>query len=258
VTGRDVEVAGLRIHVDQAGSGPPLVVLHHSTGPFWTPFYDQLAQSFSVIAPDMPGYGRSERPEDARSPRDLAVFTLQLIDALDLDTVHLVGLGLGGWVAAELATMAQRRLSTLTLVGAAGIKPREGMIHDPMMEGWIDYEKYSFSTEDAYVEVFGEAEPSQDILDLWDYSREMTARITWKPWMWTVSLPMLVKGVQTPSLVVWGAHDRIVPLDCAHQYVELLQNARLEILEDAGHVVDLEEPEALAKLIAGLAATGRK
>src|SRR2546430_14909159 len=169
VTGREVEVAGLRIHVDEAGTGEPLLVLHHSTGPFWTPFYDNLAASFRVIAPDMPGYGRSARPDDARSPRDLGVLLLQLIDELDLDRVHLVGLGLGGWVAAEMATMAQRRLSTLTLVGAAGIKPRKGMIHDPMMEGWIDYEKYSFSTEEGYAHVFGEGDPSQEVLDLWDY-----------------------------------------------------------------------------------------
>jgi pimeloyl-ACP methyl ester carboxylesterase len=232
-------------------------VLHHSTGPFWTPFHDHLAQTFSVIAPDMPGYGRSERPEDARSPRDLGVLLIQMLDELDLDQVHLAGLGMGGWVAAEIATMAQRRLSTLTLVGAAGIKPRDGMIHDPMMEGWIDYEKFSFSTEAAYREVFGEGDPPQEIIDLWDYSREMTARITWKPWMWTVALPTLVRGVRTPSLVVWGARDRVVPLDCGHQYTELLQNARLEILEDAGHVIDLEQPEVLAKMITEFAATGR-
>ena len=53
----------------------------------------------------------------------------------------------------------------------------------------------SFSTDDAYVNVFGEGDPSQDIMDLWDYSREMTARITWKPWMWTVALPMLVATI---------------------------------------------------------------
>ena len=68
---------------------------------------------------------------------------------------------------------------------------------------------------------------------------------------------MLVKGIKTPALVVWGAHDRIVPLDCGEQYAQLLQNARLEVLEDAGHVVDLEQPEALAKLITQFAEIGR-
>jgi pimeloyl-ACP methyl ester carboxylesterase len=256
VTGRDVEVAGLRIHVDEAGTGEPVVVLHHSTGPFWNPFYDELAGSMHVIGPDMAGYGRSERPVDARSPRDLAILNLQLLDALDLDRVHLVGLGFGGWIAAEMATMAQRRLSTMTLVGPAGIKPRDGFIHDPMMQGWIDYEKACFSSDEAFEEIFG-SDPAAEVVQLWDYSREMTARLSWKPWMWTVPLPSLLKGVATPTQVVWGTQDRIVPLDCGEQYVEQLQNAHLEIIEGAGHVIDLERPEVLAQLVVDFAGTGR-
>ena len=96
--------------------------------------------------------------------------------------------------------------------------------------------------------MFGE-EPVQEVVDLWDYSREMTARVTWKPWMWSLQFPALLQGVRTPSLVVWGGADAIVPLECGRQYVEVLPNARLEVVEDAGHVVDLEEPERLAGLI---------
>ena len=92
-------------------------------------------------------------------------------------------------------------------------------------------------------------------VELWDRSREMTARITWKPWMWSGQLPSLLRGVATPSLVVWGQHDRIVPLDCGQQYYELLADARLEIVYDAGHTVDLEQPELLAQLIADFVAT---
>jgi pimeloyl-ACP methyl ester carboxylesterase len=114
ITRRDVEVAGLGIHVATAGAGPPLLVLHRSTGPMWTPFYDELSRTYELIAPDLPGYGESERPETARSPRDLAILMVRSLDALGHDAVHAVGLGLGGWVLAELATMAPRRLSTMT------------------------------------------------------------------------------------------------------------------------------------------------
>ena len=103
--------------------------------------------------------------------------------------------------------------------------------------------------------MFG-AEPVQDVLDVWDYSREMTARVTWKPWMWSLQLPDLLKGVRTRSLVVWGEADAIVPLECGRQYVEVLQNATLEVIAGAGHVVDLEEPERLARLISDFAAAG--
>jgi pimeloyl-ACP methyl ester carboxylesterase len=252
LTDRKVEVGDLLIHVNQAGSGPPCVVLHHSTGPFWSAFHDRLAESFTVVSPDMPGFGQSTRPDDARHPAHLAVLLNQLLDTEGLDQVHLLGFGLGGWIAAEMATMHQGRLLTLTLVGAAGILPRQGYIHDPMTESWTDYARLGFRDDEHFVAVFGE-EPIEQVTQLWDYSREMTARITWKPWMWSLPLPTLLRGVRTPTLVVWGEQDRVVPLDCGHQYAEALPNATLEIVPDAGHVVELEEPERLAGLLASRA-----
>jgi pimeloyl-ACP methyl ester carboxylesterase len=207
-----------------------------------------------VLAPDLSGYGRSERLEAARSPRDLAILCLRALDDLEPEPVHLVGLGLGGWVAAEIATMSPRRLASLTLVGAAGIKPRTGFIHDPMMSGYIDYAQIGFHDEGRYEAIFG-PDPSDEMVAMWDRSREMTARITWKQWMWSLQLPELLRGVSTPSLVVWGRHDRVVPLDCAEQYHDLLGDARLEIVETAGHLVDLECPELLSTLIIDFVAT---
>lgn len=253
VAERDVEVGSLLVHLSEAGDGPPLVVLHHSTGPMWSAFYDSLAESFSVTAPDVPGYGQSTRPVTARTPGHLATLLNQLFHANGFEQIHLVGLGFGGWIAAELAAMDQHRLATLTLVGAAGIRPRDGLIHDPMAESWTAYARASFRNGEAFAAVFGE-EPPQEVIDLWDYSREMTARVTWKPWMWSLQLPDLLKGVQTPALVIWGDEDAIVPLDCGRQYVEALPNARLEIVEGAGHVIDLEHPDRLAALIAGFVA----
>jgi pimeloyl-ACP methyl ester carboxylesterase len=252
-TERTVDVAGLQVHINEGGSGSPLVLLHHSTGPLLTPFIDRITESFAVVAPDLPGYGQSERPVMARSARDIAVLMVQLLDTLELEHVQLVGLGFGGWIAAEMATMAQRHLDGLTLVGAAGIRPHEGYIDDPMMSGWIDYARRSFKDDESFEREFG-AEPAAELVDVWDRSREMTARLTWKPWMWSGSLPTTLAGVRIPVLLVWGRHDRIVPLDCAEQYADILPDARLEIVEDAGHVVDLEQPDTLARLVADFAA----
>lgn len=256
VTSRDVEVAGLSLHVNELGSGEPLVLLHHSTGPLWGKLHDELARSAHVIAVDLPGYGQSARPSHARSPRDLAIYISQLLDVLELDRVHLVGFGFGGWTAAELATMNQRALTSLTLVGAAGIKPRTGFIHDPLMNGFIEYMRVGFSRDDLFDEVFG-TEPAQELINLWDYSREMTTRLTWKQWMWNLSLPHLLQGVNTPTLLIWGEQDRVVPLDCAEQYAHVLPHARLETVAGAGHLVELEQPESVARLIAGAVTTTR-
>src|SRR5579875_2696000 len=89
-----LDVAGKKVRVLHDGSGAPLVVLHHSTGnPGWLPFYERLAESFSVYVPDMPGYGQSERPDWARDPRDIAIRIGRLIDRLGLQRMTLVELG---------------------------------------------------------------------------------------------------------------------------------------------------------------------
>jgi pimeloyl-ACP methyl ester carboxylesterase len=104
-----------------------------------------------------------------------------------------------------------------------------------------------------FEETFG-AEPGAELLTLWDLSREMTARITWKPWMWTISLPTLLRGVVTPALVVWGDDDCVVPRDCGEQYAELLVNGRLELMASCGHLVDLEQPAELVAQVMSLIA----
>jgi len=252
-TTRTVQVAGLDVFLREAGSGEPLLVLHHSTGNLsFSPFMEKLAESFAVIAPDLPGYGQSTQPAWARSPRDVALLTLQLLDVLELDQVHLVGLGFGGWIAAELAVSSQARLKSLTLIGAAGIQPREGEIFDQMLVVWEKYVARCHRDEDSFEATYGE-EPHEDVIRVWDFNREMTARLNWKPWMFSRQLPHLLGGVKTPALVIWGDTDRVVPVDTGKQYVELLPNARLETVAQAGHHVDVEQPDALAKLITDFA-----
>jgi pimeloyl-ACP methyl ester carboxylesterase len=216
--------------------------------PGWLPFFDELAQQFSLTVPDLPGYGQSERPEWARDPRDMAVLMNRLVDRLDLRDVTLIGAGLGGFIAAEMAALNQSRLKSLVLIGAAGLQPDEGEIMDQMLVDFEEYAKAAFSSDAAYAKVFGEA-ASAEIKQLWDYSREMTARITWKPYMFSRRLAPVLGEIQVPALVVHGANDRVVPVACARQYVRGLANAKLEIVEGAGHSVELEHPEKVAGMI---------
>jgi pimeloyl-ACP methyl ester carboxylesterase len=244
-----IDLAQRKLRLMQGGMGDPVVVLHHSTGgPGWIPLYDKLADSFTVTVPDLPGYGQSERPEWAREPRDLGILMLQALQKLGLNGVHLVGLGFGGFVAAEMATMDQARLKSLTLVGAPGIQPRQGEIVDQMLVDFDEYVKAGFRDDATFAGLFGEVVPD-DVKQLWDFSREMTARVTWKPYMFNRRLPYLLGEVATPTLLIWGEKDVIVPIDVANQYQASLKNAKLEIVPKAGHLVDLEEPGTVASLI---------
>jgi pimeloyl-ACP methyl ester carboxylesterase len=248
-TDRRVEVAGTQLHLARGGSGDPLLVLHHDIGsPGWLPLHQQLAEHFDVLAPSHPGYDRSDRPDWMRSVRDVAVVYQWLLADLKLEHVTLVGLGFGGWIAAEMATMAPRAFRRLVLVGAMGIQPDDGEILDQALLNYIDYARAGFHDRRAFDADFG-AEPSTDQLETWDRNREMSFRIAWKPYMYSQTLPHLLGGVQAPALVVWGAEDRIVPRSSGERYARSLPNARLEIVDSAGHCVGLEQPAELASLI---------
>ena len=245
------EVAGLSVRYLQGGSGPNAVVLHHSSGNLgWVPFYEALAQNFTVIVPDLPGYGQSERPVWARDPRDIAILMSRFLAQVAPDKPTLVGLGFGGFIAAELAAINQERVGSLVLVGAAGLQPDEGEILDQMLLSYSEYVAAGFRDEERFTDIFGE-EVTEEVRELWDFSREMTARLSWKPYMFNRRLAPVLSEVQTPALVVAGSEERVIPLTCARQYAAALPNATLEIFEGAGHYVDYEEPQALAALIAG-------
>lgn len=239
----------------RGGSGDPLVLLPHDTGvDGWGAFHEALAASNDVIAPVLPGYDDTPRFEWMRHVRDMAIAMQLLVDRLNPGPLTLVGLGFGGWIAAEMAVMSQARLRRLVVVGPAGIKPAEGEITDQFLLSHTAYVRAGFAAAAAYDASYGgEAGSEEDIdrLVRWDENREMTGRIAWKPHMYDPALPALLTEVRTPALVVWGREDGVVPVVCARQYADALPHARLEILDGVGHHIDIEQPRALAGLIAG-------
>lgn len=242
-------MSGLGLRYLRGGTGKPIVVLHHSTGnPGWAPFHAALAAHAAVIAPDLPGYGQSARPDWAREPRDLAILMLQALERRGAEDVALVGLGFGGFVAAEMLTMNRSRISHAVLVGAPGHQPDDGEILDQMMVDYHEYVAAGFSSKEKYLATFGD-ERGTAFRELWDFSREMTARLTWKPYMFNRRLAPLLREVETPVLLVWGSADAVVPPVVGRQYLAALPNARLEVLPGAGHFVEYEEPDRLARLI---------
>jgi pimeloyl-ACP methyl ester carboxylesterase len=250
-----VEVAGGKVQMLRAGSGRPLVVLHHDVGnPGWLPFYDTLADGFAVHVPSHPGFGRSDRPEWMRTVRDTAILYQWMLRQLSMGPVTLVGLGFGGWIAAEMAMMCYHSLSHLVLVNPLGFQPQQGEILDQFLINTIDYVRSGFENQEKYVELYT-AEPPLDQLEQWEINREMTSRIAYKPYMYDQTLSPLIRGVSVPTLIVWGAQNRIVPLICGQQYREAIAGARLETISGAGHFLEVEKPAELAKLVKEFAAS---
>ena len=245
-----VELAGVKLHLARAGSGRPVLVLHHDIGsPDRLTFYDELANRFDVLVPHHPGYGKSERPQWLRSVRDVGVMYQSMLSDLAVDRVSLIGLGFGGWIAVEMAMMAPRDFHRLVLVGAMGLKPPEGDILDQAIVSYLDYARAGFHDQAAFANIYGDV--STDQLVEWNLCREMCFRIAWKPYMYSQTLPHLLGGVRAPALVVWGDDDKVVPKSAGERYAALLPKARFETVRTAGHCVEMEQPRALARLVIG-------
>jgi pimeloyl-ACP methyl ester carboxylesterase len=245
-TDRLIEVAGTRVQVLQGGSGPSLLVLHGAGGnPGWLPYHQALAQQFTVYAPSHPGYDRSSRPEWISSMSDMAHFYRQFIETLGLAPVYLMGFSMGGWLAAELVAMCPPYVRRLVLVDAAGIKPEVGEIAEILMVSQDVVEKLCFY-DPAQVPDYGtlvnRALTPEEQEVQWR-NREMTSRLCWKPYLHNPKLPAYLRGVTTPTLIVWGKQDAIVPVNCGVLYQQALANATLHVIDRCGHSPALEKPQ---------------
>lgn len=244
-----VQLATGPIDVSIAGEGEAIVLIHHdNAAPGWSALFEELSRDFKVIVPDLPGFGGSQRLEWARHPRDFGAVLQILLDRLAVSSATVVGLGFGGWVAAEMAPSNQARFRRLVLVGAMGVKPPEGDIADQMLMDFPAYTKAGFANPETFNALYGE-QPIKEQVMVWDYAREVIARIAWKPYMFSHQLPHILTNLDIPTLVVWGDSDAIVPRSAGQRIAALIPGAKLEIVKDAGHFVDVEQPAALAALI---------
>ena len=240
-----VEVAGAKIHMPKRGSGDAVLSLHSIEGNLgWLPYLHALSQSACVHAPTHPGFGASERPEWLETVSDLARFYLWTLQELGLDKAHLIGGFMGGWIAAEMAVMCPQALSSLTLIGTAGVRPTEGEIADIFLLGEEATNELAISNPGLLAAA---VEPEDPFVRL--RGREMTTRLCWKPYMHAPSLIHLLPRVQAPTLVVWGENDRIVPVSAGERIAEAMPNARLEVIAGSGHLPHIEKPEAVIPLL---------
>lgn len=109
------------VELTESGSGPPLIYLHGEAGPRWSRYLDLLAVRHTVIAPAVAGYGGSTGSEHLLDIHDLIYWGLELLDALELCAQPVIGHGLGGMLAAELAAVQPKRVSRLVLIDAFGL-----------------------------------------------------------------------------------------------------------------------------------------
>jgi len=247
-----ISVGGIGVHTWIGGQGDPLLVLHGAGGNRgWTRWLAQVAERHTVWAPTHPGFGVSGDADWMDGIDDLARFHLWFIDAAGLGRPHLLGHSIGGWAAAEMATMSPGSIGRLVLVAPVGLKPETGEILDVFYYSppqLLTMTVHDPKTVPEWDELYGRP-PTPAQIELATRNREMAARLTWKPYMHNPRLASFLPRVTNPTLIVWGREDRIVPVECGEQYRRLLPNAKLTVLERCGHLPPVEQPDAFARLV---------
>ena len=221
-TRRESFADGLGVRIDERGSGRPILILHGAAGPrSVSSLAEGLAAQAHVYVPTHPGFEDEPRPEWFNSVEDLAFTYLDLLERLDLQEVVVIGLSFGGWIAAELAVLNTSRLSSLILIDAAGIQVDEhpiNMMRPP-------------SSDQAPASNRGSAGPQP----LRAYIGPNGLR--------NPKLRRRLGRVRIPTLCIWGENDSIVTPDYGRAYAQSFPNARFELIPEAGHLSQLDQPE---------------
>lgn len=249
--GERMTVNGIELEVLRRGSGTPLLLIHGmDTVPPKARFLDVLGRDAEIIAPSSPGFGNTKRPKEFDTVYDLVHFYFAVLDELPCEKVALVGLSFGGWLAAEVATACSHKISKLILVDPVGIKlggPTERDILDVFNVNPAEVRRCSWH-DPAKAPDYDAM--SDEELVIYAGNREALCLYAWHPLLYNPQLKHWLGRVRVPTLVLWGASDRLVTPDYGRAYAGLIPGARFELIADAGHHPELEQPERFAERVA--------
>jgi len=251
-----ITVGAGALRVLTAGSGEPLVYLH-GVGDAGEPFpaLASLAERYRVVRPDHPGFIESD-DLGALSARDIAAVELQLLDDLGIGSFVLIGCSFGGWVAAELALLASDRVSRLLLIDAVGLAGPEPSLNIFEADPVTVLKATTYSDERRALALA--APPAEPIATRLARSRARAQLVAGDPYMHDPTLAARLSDLTVDTTVIWGAHDGVVPPSYARQWTRAISTAHLEIIDEAGHLPHIEQPErflAVTGLLDAAAAT---
>lgn len=251
-----LSVRGIELELLRRGTGRPVLALHgmQPINPE-AQFLDMLGRDTTLIAPSHPGFGGSPRPRDFDTVYDLVHLYLDMLEALPHDKITLMGFSFGGWLAAEVAAACCHRIERLILVDAFGIK-----ISDRETPDILDV----FNTHPDEVERRSWHDPDRGKPDFnaWEdealiryaRGRESLSLYGFQPYMYNPQLRRWLARIAVPTLVVWGAADRVVTPQYGQAYAGLIPGARFALVANAGHYPEIEQPGQFAELVSGFLA----
>ena len=249
-----------KVQLRRGGAGPVVVYLHSAQGEGeGLALLDLLADQFDVVAPMFPGYGESEGLDQIDDMEDATFHLLDVLDRLEIDRPTIVGVSLGAWMAAEVATRYPERVGGLVLVNPAGlyiegaeIKDIFGrklsemipdLYHDPQHPMAQLMRQYSEIAADR------NADLPFELVKPFFQTMAATARLAWDPYLHNPKLRRRLGRITAPTLVVRATGDTLIPEEHARAYAAEIPGATYREIDDAAHLVMIEQPAALAGMV---------
>lgn len=246
-----IEINGLKVNYKIAGEGPAILVLHGWGGSSdsWTQVMKILAgQGFKVVAPDLPGFGKTAPPSVPWEVEDYTDFVLRFANKLGLSSFFLIGHSFGGRISVKFLAQYPEKVKKLILCSSAGIRAA----HPPLVKlvYWLTRmanalltPKYLTRLKDVLRNTLYIFLRNRDYVKAEGVMRETIIKVLEED-----LLPVLSE-IEKETLIVWGQGDRMVPVKFAYMFHENIKGSRLEVFPKIGHSPHLEAPEKLSKVI---------
>jgi pimeloyl-ACP methyl ester carboxylesterase len=245
---------GTRCHVLEGGSGAPVVFLHGAGGLLGdNAFLDGLARRYHVFAPEWPGYGESTGEHLLEDMLDFTLHGWDLVEALGLRQPHLVGHSMGGMIAAEMACIAPHDAGKLVLASAAGLWIDEQPIPDifAMLPFQLAAALFHDPIKGQALLTGGADLSDMEALKTFYLSTQRRLAMAGKI-LFPIPNRRLSKRLYrltAPTLVLWGASDQLMPPPYAERWKALIPHARVQMIEQAGHMLPYEQPDAFVEAV---------
>ncbi|BCI82946.1 alpha/beta fold hydrolase [Mycobacterium sp. SMC-18] len=273
LTEHTITVAGRKIFVAEAGSGPAVLLLHGggpgaSGASNYSRNIDALAKRYRVLVPDMPGYGRSSKGIDKSDPFGCLADAMRgLLDELGISTAHLVGNSYGGAAALRLALDTPGRVGKLVLMGPGGIGTTRGLPTDGLNSLLAYYGGSGPSREKLatfirnYLVYDGDSVPDE-LIDL-RYTASIDPEVVANPplsrpsglfalrtlWRMDLTRDSRLAALQTPTLILWGRDDKVNRPSGGPMLQNIMPNAELVMTSRTGHWMQWERADLFNQIV---------
>jgi pimeloyl-ACP methyl ester carboxylesterase len=255
---------GRHVRWDRAGSGPDVVFCHGTpwSSELWRPFAQALAPYFTVYLWDMPGYGQSSKHAEHQVSLDIqGELFADLLDHWELSSPHVVAHDFGGTVALRAHLLHDARFTSLALVDVVALAPWGSDFFRLVRDHADVFNALPAAVHEGVLRAYiagashGGVSPAtmDDLVAPWVDERGQAAfyrQISEADQAHTDEIEPLYADLDLPVLVIWGREDTWIPVDRARRLRDLIPGAELQLVAEAGHLVQLDQPAALATTLA--------